>query len=504
MALFFSINLFVCLRRILFHVLTSSSVFWQYFTLHRTRKIFGISLSLILINLAAIMERADENLLPSVYKEVSEAFDAGPSDLGYLTFIRNFMQGLASPLAGVLVISYDRPAVLAMGTLCWSLSTAAVGASQHFLQVAFWRAVNGFGLAIVIPALQSFIADSYMDGTRGTGFGLVNLIGNFGGIGGGVIATIMAGQQYWGIQGWRCAFIMMATLSSIIGLLVFLFVVDPKKTISIPRDTRESFDRNDLLERSNCSVSSIWTESWTAMQVVVRVKTFQVIVLQGIVGTLPWTAMVFFTMWFELIGFDHRSTAFLLSLFAIGCSLGALLGGFITDRMSHIYPHSGRIMCAQFSAIMGIPFSWFLLKEIPLSVNSYFTFAVTLFLMGLTISWLGPAVNAPMFAEVVPVKHRTMIYAFDRAFEGSLSAFAAPLVGILSENIFGYDSKSVDPLKGSIKQASALSKGLLSMMTVPFGLCCLFYAPLYKYFRRDRETARMASLKEMEMTREAL
>uniref|UniRef100_A0A2C9UWC9 Uncharacterized protein n=1 Tax=Manihot esculenta TaxID=3983 RepID=A0A2C9UWC9_MANES len=72
MALFFSINLFVCLRRILFHVLTSSSVFWQYFTLHRTRKIFGISLSLILINLAAIMERADENLLPSVYKEVSE------------------------------------------------------------------------------------------------------------------------------------------------------------------------------------------------------------------------------------------------------------------------------------------------------------------------------------------------------------------------------------------------------------------------------------------------
>jgi hypothetical protein len=33
-----------------------------------------------------------------------------------------------------------------------------------------------------------------------------------------------------------------------------------------------------------------------------KVKTFQIIVLQGIVGSLPWTAMVFFTMWFELIG----------------------------------------------------------------------------------------------------------------------------------------------------------------------------------------------------------
>lgn len=91
--------------------------------------------------------------------------------------------------------------------------------------------MNGFGLAIVIPALQSFIADSYKDGTRGAGFGLLNLIGTIGGIGGGVVATVMAGSKFWGIPGWRCAFIMMASLSAVIGLLVFLFVVDPRKNI---------------------------------------------------------------------------------------------------------------------------------------------------------------------------------------------------------------------------------------------------------------------------------
>lgn len=42
--------------------------------------------------------------------------------------------------------------------------------------------------------------------------------------------------------------------------------------------------------------------SWAAMKAVIKVKTFQIIVLQGIIGSLPWTAMVFFTMWFELIG----------------------------------------------------------------------------------------------------------------------------------------------------------------------------------------------------------
>ncbi|BAT00577.1 Os07g0208900 [Oryza sativa Japonica Group] len=40
----------------------------------RAKNIFGFSVSLILINLASIMERADENLLPAVYKEVSSPF----------------------------------------------------------------------------------------------------------------------------------------------------------------------------------------------------------------------------------------------------------------------------------------------------------------------------------------------------------------------------------------------------------------------------------------------
>lgn len=61
------------------------------------------------------------------------------------------------------------------------------------------------------------------------------------------------------------------------------------------------------MEKGNASsTASFWRESWSAMKTVMKVKTFQVIVLQGIVGSLPWTAMVFFTMWFELVG-EHKS-----------------------------------------------------------------------------------------------------------------------------------------------------------------------------------------------------
>ncbi|KAJ1288611.1 hypothetical protein BS78_02G101200 [Paspalum vaginatum] len=465
----------------------------------RTKKILGFSVSLILINLASIMERADENLLPAVYKEVSAAFNAGPTDLGYLTFLMNFLKSAASPLAGILALHYDRPTVLAIGTVFWALSTGAVGVSQHFGQVAFWRAVNGLGLAIVIPALQSFIADSYKDGTRGAGFGLLSLIGAVGGIGGSILATIMAGKDYWGFPGWRVAFMMVALVSLIIGILVYLYAIDPRRIPGNHLLDDYDYERLHLSSKDVLPPPSIWRDSLVATRSVMKVKTFQIIVLQGIIGSLPWTAIVFFTMWFELIGFDNNSAAALNSLFAIGCASGAFLGGVIADRLSKHFPDSARVMCAQFSAFMGIPFSWILLTVIPQSVDYWYAFAVTLFFMGITISWCATSANNPMFAEVVPPKHRTMIYAFDRAFEGSFASLAAPAVGLVTEKIYGYDAKTVNLANGSAEGAYALSRGLLTMMIVPFGVCVLFYSPLYLVFKRDRENVKLASFKEQEL-----
>jgi uncharacterized membrane protein SpoIIM required for sporulation len=77
----------------------NKEIIWYNFRF-RARTIFGFSVSLILINMASILEKADENLLPAVYKEVSEAFNAGPTELGYLTFIMNFVQSVSSPFAG--------------------------------------------------------------------------------------------------------------------------------------------------------------------------------------------------------------------------------------------------------------------------------------------------------------------------------------------------------------------------------------------------------------------
>lgn len=70
-------------------------------SVYRTGKLYGISISLILINLATLMQRADEKAIPSVAKDMKDEFNATFYDIGYLSFIRNIVQGLASPLAGL-------------------------------------------------------------------------------------------------------------------------------------------------------------------------------------------------------------------------------------------------------------------------------------------------------------------------------------------------------------------------------------------------------------------
>ena len=66
------------------------------------------------------------------------------------------------------------------------------------------------------------------------------------------------------------------------------------------------------------------------------------------------------------------------------------------------------------------------------------------------------------WVQVVPEGLRSSIYAFDRCFEGAISALSAPLVGLVAERWFHYEAT----FHGSTPQqqlsnATALGDGLL-------------------------------------------
>ncbi|KAL5053467.1 hypothetical protein RYX36_034149 [Vicia faba] len=455
------------------------------------------TVTLVLVNLASIMERADESLLPGVYKEVGAALNADPTALGSLTLFRSLVQSFCYPLAAYLATRHNRAHVIALGAFLWAAATFLVAVSSTFLQVAISRGLNGIGLAIVTPAIQSLVADSTVDSNRGVAFGWLQLTGNLGSIIGGLFAIMIASTSVAGIPGWRIAFHLVALISIIVGILVRIFADDPH------------FPKNDSISTSYIQTprKSFYSEMKDLIKEaksVIKIQSFQILVAQGVSGSFPWSALSFATLWLELIGFSHMTTALLWSLFIVAVSFGGLFGGWMGDFLSQKFPNSGRIMLSQISSGSAVPLAAILLLALPDDPSTAVMHGLVLFIMGLCISWNGAATNNPIFAEIVPEKSRTAIYALDRSFESILASFAPPVVGILAQHVYGYkpipkgSSNSVE-IETDRENAASLAKALYTAIGIPIAICCVIYSFLYCTYPRDRERARMVALEESEM-----
>lgn len=93
------------------------------------------TLTIVLVNLAGIMEKADESLLPGVYKEVGEALHTDPTGLGSLTLFRSMVQSACYPIAAYLAVGHNRTHVIAYGAFLWAAATFLVAFSTTFFQV---------------------------------------------------------------------------------------------------------------------------------------------------------------------------------------------------------------------------------------------------------------------------------------------------------------------------------------------------------------------------------
>ncbi|KAK3033890.1 hypothetical protein RJ639_033525 [Escallonia herrerae] len=358
--------------------------------------------------------------------------------------------------------------------------------------VAVSRALNGIGLAIVAPAIQSLVADLTDDSNRGTAFGWLQLTSNFGSIIGGLFSLLLAPTTFMGISGWRISFHLVGIISVVVGILVRFFANDPHNL---------DIDSKATAARSSKPIWSEVKDLFQEAKSVVKVQSFQIIVAQGVTGSFPWSALSFAAMWLELTGFSHEKTAILIAVFVIATSIGGLFGGRIGDILSKRLPDSGRIIISQISSALAIPLAAILLLALPNDPSSMFMHGLFMFITGFCISWNAPATNNPIFAEIVPEKSRTCIYALDRSFESVLSSFAPPVVGILAQHVYGYQpvGEGSEDIATDRGNAASLAKALYTAIGIPMALCCFIYSFLYCTYPRDRKRAKMEALIESEL-----
>ncbi|PHT59855.1 hypothetical protein CQW23_02218 [Capsicum baccatum] len=91
----------------------------------------------VLVNVACIMEKADETLLLGVYKEFGKDLHTDPTCIGSLTLFRSLVQCICYLLVVCLSPHYNRAHVITLGGFVWSAVTFPVVLSSYFTDVHY-------------------------------------------------------------------------------------------------------------------------------------------------------------------------------------------------------------------------------------------------------------------------------------------------------------------------------------------------------------------------------
>lgn len=175
---------------------------------------YGYLLTLLfLVNFLNFFDRA----LPAVVLESIRAeFGLTDTMLGALGTAFVLVYAVAGIPLGRLADRHRRLSVLAIGVTCWSLLTAATGATKNFALLTLMRLGVGVGEACCAPAANSLIGDMYPSERRSRPMGLFML-----GLPLGTLAAFAFGgwlaQQY----GWRAPFFFAAVPGLIVAVLLW-------------------------------------------------------------------------------------------------------------------------------------------------------------------------------------------------------------------------------------------------------------------------------------------
>ncbi|KAL6846665.1 hypothetical protein ACP4OV_024113 [Aristida adscensionis] len=448
---------------------------------------------LLLAFAAQAMERADAALLPALFREIGAALQASPTALGSIALSRSIVQTASYPLAAYLAARHDRLTVIALGAFLWAAATFLIAFSTTFPQMAVTAALNGVGLALQIPAIHAFVADSVDGAGRGVAFGWLQVAGKAGTVAGTSLGLLLAPTSFMGLPGWRFAFVLLGVVGGAVGVSIRAFAAGDAARGRAATPATVKPVRQELQEFAR------------EAKAVMRIPSFQVIIAQGLTGSFPWSALSFTAMWLELVGFSHGETAALMTLFKVATSLGGLFGGKMGDILARRFKNWGRIVLSQISSGSAIPLAGVLLLGLPNEPASAVKHGAVLFVTGFMASWNAAATNSPILAEIVPPRAMTTVFALDRTFEAVLASFAPPVVGILAERLYGYKLvRSPTPSTGGIggdaeraaavemerHNATSLARAVYTAIAVPMALCCAIYSFLYCTYPRDRDMAR--------------
>lgn len=343
------------------------------------------------------VEGADMVLLPSVFFALQRDLHLSLNDLATMTLFQALCQAAAAPFWGVLADRgiLTRKTILVFGSVSQGVVTGILAGVDRLVPMILLRSLNGALLASLRPVCNGVLADVTSEARRGKAYGWIFFSLNVGMVLGSLIATPLSTRIVLGLQGWRVAFVLVGLVSALVGAIVAVCMTEPER------------EGAKLAEQRQKGVFSELQRLWGYCQM----PTFLALVLQGCFGCVPWNAMSYRTLFFQVGGLSDFQASLLQALGQGASAFGALFGGMLADLIARRYlPLHGRPLVAQVSVLLGIPITYFTFMVVPPSgVFWYYLFLVCF--LGFTASWCATGVNLPILSEIVPADNRSAVMA---------------------------------------------------------------------------------------------
>ena len=388
------------------------------------------------------------NVMPVLFKPISEDMDISATDLGSAIGVQGFTHVTAVFFFGFVAdMSSSRLRVLAVCMVFWSLGTLATAHSRGLRELFVSRAIVGFASGVCGPLSQCLIADWTGPSGRGRAFSGVVIFTSVG----QVLASSGAERLCAALDSWRSALVVVGVVTLLYAAITFLGGADERDRTHQPR--------NILTQLS-----------------VLRNGTLLIVILQGFFASTGVQAMSFMDLWLEHCGFSDDEAADLYSASFTGGLVGCALSGLVSDFLDSRHPDYGRIVSAQFGDAARIPAVFALLAIAP--TGNVGQTCVLCFLMGITNTWSYVGAVKPMCVDAVDEAQVGTAIAIAATVDGAVASVAgAPLVGWVAQHVFSFqpgvfNHQSLEALQNAFGSALlATSVGML----VAFSLLCLVY-----------------------------
>ncbi len=240
------------------------------------------------------------NFLTPLLPKLMAHFGVGLGTAGLLVSVYSLTGSLFQPLAGLIADRMDRRLLAALGPLLVALGMGSVGLWPRFEFLLLVLGLAGFGSALFHASGASLVGELAPRDRKGFWLSFFGSSGYLGLSLGPIVALWAAGA--WGLKGlfWLTPLALVPAL--------FLLRLPPVRRQGRPAALA------DFLRVFRGDVARLW-----------GMATLRSLVFMSFATTLPY--------WYAQRGIPDAYTALSLSVYSFSATLGAFLGGTLSDRL---------------------------------------------------------------------------------------------------------------------------------------------------------------------------